>query len=169
MSYSFTKSHSFTITNARHLASKVAADMYLCAQYYGNPTEQRIRQYAEELAQYLNNGYLAEYEFGYKKDGIRIVSWRYNIDASGAISTDDSAGKVIAYVDVSRSSFYNFLMSNRAFSALSPDEQAQFKASLPLQRTVGDPPSDGDGYWTSDRKYLSGGQGLIRQTFRSLP
>ena len=29
---------------------KVAADMHICAQYYGNPTEAMIRDYAEELA-----------------------------------------------------------------------------------------------------------------------
>lgn len=141
--------------------------MHLCAQYYGKPTEQRIREYAEELAQYLNEGYLAEYEFGYQKDGIRIVSWRYKVDATGTITTDDRAGKVIAHVDVTGATFYSFLTSNRTFDALSPGEQAQFEASLPIQRTVGDPPSDGRGYWTSDRNYFSGGQGLSRQTFRA--
>jgi Bacterial HORMA domain family 1 len=168
MSYSFTKSNSFTITNARHLASKVAADMHLCAQYYGKPNEQRIREYAEELAQYLNEGYLAAYEFGYKKDGVRIVTWRYKVDASGAITSDDRSGKVVAYVDVTRATFYNFLTQNSAFFSLSCEEQARFEASLPIQRTVGVLPADGRGYWTSDRNYYSGGQGLGRQTFQPL-
>lgn len=168
MSYSFTKSHSFTITNARHLASKVAADMHLCAQYYGKPTEQRIREYAEEFAQYLNEGYLAEYEFGYKKDGVRVVTWRYKVDANGAITTDDRAGKVIAYIDVTGATFYNFLTQNSAFFALSSSEQARFEANLPIQRTAGELPADGSGYWKSDRNYYSGGQGLGRQTFQPL-
>jgi hypothetical protein len=47
-SFSVTRSESFTIINARKLASKVATDMHLCAQYYGMPTETRIREYAEK-------------------------------------------------------------------------------------------------------------------------
>lgn len=168
MSHTFTKSHSFTITNARQLASKVAADMHLCAQYYGKPTEQRIREYAEELAQYMNEGYLAAYEFGYKKDDVRVVTWRYNVDATGTITTDDRAGKVISYVDVTGATFYNLLTQNRAFLNLSSAEQDHFEARLSIRRTVGEPPSDGGGYWTSDRNYFSGGQGLSRQTFRPL-
>jgi len=73
MTFSVTTSSTFSIIHARYLSSKVAADMHLCAQYYGKPTEARVREYAEELAQYLNAGYLQEYEFGYKKDGKRIV------------------------------------------------------------------------------------------------
>ena len=168
MSYSYTNSSTFTITHARHLASKVAGDMHLCAAYYGKPGEQSIREYAEELAQYLNEGYLAEYEFGFKKNGVRIVTWRYKVDAAGNITTDDRSGKVAAYVDVSGAEHYNFLTQNSAFFALSSDEQARFEGGLPVRRTNGSLPSDGNGYWTSDRNYYSGGQGLGRQTFQPL-
>src|SRR5580698_1231682 len=99
-SYTKTGTATFTIVHARYLASKVAADMHLCAQYYGKPSEQNIREYAEELAQYLNAGYLAEFEFGYKKDGKRIVTWRYKVDARGQLTTDDRPGKIAAYVDI---------------------------------------------------------------------
>ena len=58
--------------------------MHLCAQYYGKPTENQSVNTRRSLAQYLNAGYLKEYEFGYKKDGKRIVSWRYKVDANGA-------------------------------------------------------------------------------------
>ena len=105
MTQTFTKSNTFTITHARHLASKVAADMHLCAHYYGNPPEDWIRDYSEELAQYLNEGYLEEYEFGYARGGVRVVTWRYKVDTNGAITTDDRAGKVVAYVDVAGASF----------------------------------------------------------------
>jgi hypothetical protein len=168
MSYSFTKSTTFTIVHARQLASKVAADMHLCAQYYGKPGEQRIREYAEELAQYLNEGYVAEYEFGFKKDGVRVVTWRYKIDSNGLITTDDRSGKVAAYVDVTDATYYNFLTQSSTFLSLTTDEQAKFESGLPLQRTGGSAPSDGNGYWTSDRNYYAGGQGLGRQTFQPL-
>lgn len=167
-SFSVTRSESFTIINARKLASKVATDMHLCAQYYGNPTETRIREYAEELAQYLNAGYLQEYEFGYKRDGKRIVTWRYKVDANGQLTTDDRPGKIVPYVDIAGAVFYNFMTRNARFSQLSPNERARFEAGLPLQRPDGQPPSDGTGYWTSDRNYYSGGCGLNRLTFQPL-
>ena len=160
-----TTTSTFTIIQARYLASKVAADLHLCAQYYGSPTESRIREFAEELAQYLNAGYLQEYEFGYKKNEVRVVTWRYRVDENGSLTTDDRAGKVVPYVDVTGASFYNFLTQNAVFFRLPTEEQAKFKAGLPVQRTDGTLPSDGLGTWKSDRNYFSGGVGLARQTF----
>jgi hypothetical protein len=168
MSFSVTRTASFTIVHARYLASKVAADMHLCAQYYGRPSEERIREYAEELAQYLNEGYLKEYEFGFQKDDKRIVCWRYKVDSNGALTTDDRAGKVLPYVDIAGAGFFNYLTQNSRFFQLSSEDQTRFKAGLPLQRTFGDPPSDGAGYWMSDRNYYSAGCGLNRQTFQPL-
>jgi hypothetical protein len=43
MSQTYTTSTTFTITNARYLSSKVAADMHLCAQYYGRPSGNPFR------------------------------------------------------------------------------------------------------------------------------
>lgn len=168
MSFSYTKTatSTFTIIHARYLSSKVAADMHLCASYYGQPSEQRIREYAEELAQYLNEGYVSEYEFGYKKDGKRVVSWRYRVDANGNLTTDDRPGKVVPYVDITGASFFNFLTPSSRFFNLPASEQARFEGGLPVQRPSGTPPSDGSGYWASDRNYFSGGQGLNRQTFQ---
>jgi Bacterial HORMA domain family 1 len=166
MTHTITKTTTFTITHARYLSSKVAADMHLCAQYYGYPSESRIRDFAEELAQYINEGYVKEYEFGYQKDNKRVVTWRYRVDENGVISTDDRSGKVVPHVDTQGASFFNYLTQNSRFFQLSADQQSRFKSGLPVQRTNGEPPSDGSGYWTSDRNYYSGGQGLARQTFQ---
>lgn len=168
MTFTVTKTATFTIVHARYLASKVAADMHLCAQYYGSPTEILIREYAEELAQYLNEGYLKEYEFGYKKNGKRVVSWRYKVDANGVLTADDRPGKVVPYVDIAGAVFFNFLTQGPRFFELPTDERARFKAGLPIERTSGEPPSDGSGYWMSDRNYFSAGCGLNRQTFQPL-
>lgn len=168
MSFTVTRTatSTFTIIQARYLASKIAADLHLCAQYYGSPSESRIREYAEELAQYLNAGYLKEYEFGYKKNDVRVVTWRYRVDENGLLTTDDRPGKVVSYVDVSGATFYNFLTQNAAFFRLSAADQAKFEGGLPLQRTPGTLPSDGLGSWKSDRNYYSGGVGMNRQTFQ---
>jgi hypothetical protein len=168
MSYSYTQSASstFTIVHARNLSSKVAADMHLCARYYGEPSENRIRNFAEELAQYLNEGYVRKYEFGYQRNDVRVVTWRYSVDEYGRLTVDDRSGKVVPYVDVVGASFYNFLTTNSRYAALSSQAQEVFEAGLPVTRTAGEPPSDGRGYWTTDRSYVSGGRGLSRETFQ---
>ena len=168
MSYSFTTSETFSIIHARKLSAKVAADMHLCSQYYGRPSEEHIRQYAEELAQYLNEGYIEEYEFGYQKASKRIVSWRYKVDENGKLTTDERPGKVVPYVDTSGAFFFNYLTQNSHFLRLSSDQQARFKSGLPVHRTNVGQLADGSGYWTSDRNYFSGGRGLNRQTFQPL-
>lgn len=167
-SYSLTTSATFTIINARKLSSKVAADMHLCAQYYGQPSEARIREFAEELAQHLNEGYVSEYEFGYQKNDKRVVTWRYKVDENGVLTTDDRPGKVVPYVDIAGASFFNFLTRNSKFFQLTPSQQENFVAGLPFRRVTGEPPSDGSGYWVSDRNYFSGGCGLNRQTFQPI-
>jgi hypothetical protein len=166
MSFSHTNSNTFSIINARKLASKVATDMHLCAQYYGNPSEERIRNFAEELAQYLNEGWIEEYEFGYQKNDKRIVSWRYKVDGNGVLTADDRAGKVVPYVDITGASFFNYLTQNSRYFQQPAEQRARFKSGLPIQRESGQPPSDGSGYWTSDLNYYSGGRGLNRLTFQ---
>ena len=166
MTNSYTTTATFTITHARHLSSKVAADMHLCAQYYGMPPEKSIRDFAEELAQYINEGYVEEYEFGYEKNNRRVVSWRYRVDENGVLTADDRSGKVVPYVDVTGATFFNYMTRNSRYFQLTPAQRTRFKEGLPVQRTESAPPSDGSGYWTTDRNYYSGGRGLNRQTFQ---
>lgn len=166
MTYSYTQSETFTLVHARKLSSKVAADMHLCAMYYGKPSEESIRNYAEELAHYLNNGYVSEYEFGYQKNNQRVVSWRYKVDENGLLTVDDRPGKVVPYVDISDASFFNFMTWSWKYSQMSEAERSRFKEALPVKRGTGSPPTDGAGYWTTDRNYYTGGRGLNRQTFQ---
>jgi hypothetical protein len=167
MSNTFTKSSTFTIAEARKLASKVEADLYLCSRYYGAPAADHIPKYAEELAQLLNGGYVEQYEFGFKKDGNRIVSWRYRVAADGSLQMDDRAGRVFSAADVSGAAYYNYLWHSSAWSSLTTAERERIETSLPLQRTGGDPPGDGNGYWAAgDKTYSASGVGLGRSTFR---
>jgi Bacterial HORMA domain family 1 len=165
MTFSYTRSTSFTIIQARLLSSKVAADMHLCALYYGKPTEEWIRAYSEELAQLLNGGYVEEYEFGYKRNDQRVVCWRYTVQ-NGQFLTEGRPGKIVSYADVSGAVFYNFLTKNDSWWALGDGDRTSIESSLPVTRTAGSLPSDGSGYWTSDHGYSAGGVGLGRRTYR---
>jgi hypothetical protein len=165
MTFSYTRSTSFTIVQARYLSSKVAADMHLCALYYGLPSEEWIRAYSEELAQLLNLGYVEGYEFGYKRNNQRVVCWSYTIQ-NGQFLTDGRPGKVVSYADVSGAVFYNFLTQSAAWYDLNDRERDSVASSLPVQRTSGSLPTDGNGYWTTDHGYSAGGVGLGRRTYR---
>lgn len=165
MTFSHTRSTSFTIIHARQLSSKVAADMHLCALYYGEPSESQIRNYSEELAQMLNQGYVEEYEFGYKRSDQRVVCWRYVVQG-GQFLADGRPGKVFSYADVTGAVHYNFMSYSAAWWALNDSERSNFKSGLPVQRSTGSLPSDGNGYWTTDHGYSSGEVGLGRRTFR---
>lgn len=66
MSYSYTTTETFTLTHARHLAAKVAADMHQCQRFYDYPTDAKIKEYEQELVVLLHGGYVESYEFGFK-------------------------------------------------------------------------------------------------------
>ena len=90
MTGTYTTSSTFTITHARHLASKVAAELNLCSQFYGEPGQSVIADYAEELAVLLRDGYVSRYEFGFRVNGKRIVCWRYVVESNGTITVAGS-------------------------------------------------------------------------------
>ena len=92
--FSFTHSATFTVTHARHLASKIAADLNACSRLHGRPAISSVESYNEELVELLRYGYLSQYEFGFKRNEMRVLSWLYEVDASGNISSDDRAGRL---------------------------------------------------------------------------
>lgn len=166
MSYTQTRSTTFTISEARKLGAKVEADLYLCWRHYDQPTLEAIPRYAEELAQLLKDGYVQEYEFGFKSDNKRVLCWRYRVAADGSLQADDRPGQVYAHADVSGATFYNFMTYSTAWYALGSVERARIKAALPVSRGDGSLPDDGNGYWISDKTYSAANVGLGRSTYR---
>ncbi len=108
MTQSFTTTSTFTRTHAKHLAAKVVADLYQCHMLYDQPVG-RISDYEVELIELLSGEYVAEYEFGFKKNGQRVVSWQYRVGADGGMHGDSNAGSLYARADISGASYYNFL------------------------------------------------------------
>lgn len=167
---STTASGSFTRTHAKHLASKVVADLYQCSRHYGRPTDTFVPHYESELVELLAGGYVANYEFGFKENDKRIVSWRYTVSSAGELigGTDDRAGGIYARASIAGASFYNFLSHSTSWFSLTSDAKARVEASLPFSRTAGSLPTDGNGYWVADRNYSQGGALVARETFRPL-
>jgi hypothetical protein len=166
--FSFSHSATFTITHAKYLASKIAADLNVCNRLHGRPTVSQVESYSEELIELLRHGYLSRYEFGFKRDAKRVLSWSYDVTSSGNIETDDRAGKMSAYLDLRDTTFFNFVWYSSKYNSLSIDDQKTFGVTHPINRTTGEPPSDGAGYWSGTEKiYSSGGTGVSRRSFRS--
>jgi hypothetical protein len=169
MTSTFTSTHTFTRTHARHLGAKIAADLRQCATLHGEPSANRVDAYLEELVELLVGGYVSEYEFGFKQNDRRIVCWRYVITSDGSIDsvTGDPGGLYARDVPAS-ARYYNFLSYSSAWAALSTAEQQRIKDGLPVRRTSGSLPGDGDGYWHEAREYGAGGVRVTRREYRPL-
>src|SRR6266446_6946184 len=67
-SASYTESATFTITHAKHMAAKVAADLKRIQRLYkGEPSDLLISWWEEELIELLKEGVLAVVAYGYQR------------------------------------------------------------------------------------------------------
>jgi hypothetical protein len=165
-SYSITRS--FTITNARHVTSKIAADLGLMRAYYGWPSENEITQYAEEAAILLNERYLGTVEYGFKRNGKVVFGLKYVACSDGTLQADDRPGRVPSNLNLSETERYSYLTYTSVFQNLSPQQQAEIKDRLPVTRSPQPAPATGSGYWEQSRSYSSNGEGVVRSVFRPL-
>ena len=164
MSYSY--STSFTLTNARHLAAKVAADLYQCYLLYDHPSAASISDLEAELTTLLAGGYVDTYEFGFKRDGRRVLSWFYRVGPAGTLTQDSGAGQLLPRASIASASYFNFLTKSQKWAALTSGQKAAVQATLPFEREYGDAPTDGHGSWQVERTYTSGGVMLERRVFK---
>jgi hypothetical protein len=166
MTSTFTTSATFTLTHAKHLAAKVIADLYQCSVFYDRPAADDIGDYETELVEMLANEYVDTYEFGFKSNGKRLLSWHYTVGRDGGLHGDADAGGVYPKAAVADADYFNFMTYSDKWWGLSETKRADFKGRLPIQRTPGSSPDDGDGYWQVDHAYSAGGVRVARKTFR---
>lgn len=164
-SYAYTLTKTFTRTSARYIASKVMADLRLMQLYYGQPSDSKIIDYFSEITEFLVYGYVAQIEYGFQRNGNRVISLEYTVRSDGTLE-DNRAGRVYARADISGADWSSFLTYSNRWWDLTPDQRASFVSRLPIQRTTGNGPGDGGGYWTVDLFYSSDGVGTQRRTFR---
>jgi hypothetical protein len=166
MSYSYTTSSTFTVTHARYLASKVAADLRQMQIFYGKPTGQEIEDYLVELVALLLKGYVEAVEYGFLRQGQTVLALKYRATAGFSLS-DDHSGRVPAGADVSGARWYSYLWKTKSWWELPVSERIRIESSLPVQRSAGSEPVGGDGFWVNDKSYSSQNVNLQRSTFRS--
>jgi len=168
-SYSITETTTFSLTDAKHMAAKVAADLKRMQRLYGKPEDSDIANYEAEVVALLKAGYLGKVTYGYKRYSDFIEpTLRYTArDLAGSAANDDDPGKVLPGADIAGATFYSFLTYNSAWHALSAAQQAIFNGGLPFQRGTADEPGI-KGYLIDDRTYSAGGRALGRSSVRSL-
>jgi hypothetical protein len=171
MTSTYTTSKTFTITHARYVTSKVAADLRQLQLFYGSPSERQIESYAEEAALLLRDGYLERVDYGFRRQNQTtgeqwVLLLRY-VAKSGGLA-DDHSGRVPAGVDVSGASFWSYLTYTAPFFALNETEREKVKAALPIIRTAGREAGFLNGTWNSDRNYSLADRGVARSVFKSV-
>lgn len=166
MSYTITETRTFTITHARYVASKIAADLELVHAYHRRPSLQDITEYAEEAALLLAARYLKSVEYGFRRDGLTIFALKYIGRSDGTLVGDDASGRVYAEVKET-DTFYSYLEYSDSFGKLSEVERERFKATLPVKRSGATPPqASPHGSWEQNRTYSTNGEGVVRTVFR---
>lgn len=164
-----TRTATFTISNARYIASKVKTDLKLLQRIYGSPSDSWIEDYGEEAALLLRDGYLDTVTYGYRRNGNNwILALRYVTQSDGTLAQDDRAGKVIRGVNISGATFYSYLTYSPKWDTLTSAQKQAVKAKLPVQRVPASAPGTSGGYWSTDKAYSSKGTGVKRSTFRHL-
>lgn len=167
MSSTFTYSQTFTITNARYLASKVKTDLKRIQQFYGSPSDSCINEYESELVAFLIGGMLSKVTYGFKRDGVFIPpTLEYTAQELEANLNNDRPGGIATGQDISGANFASFMFYSTKWSNMTESDRKAFEAELPFQRTTGvSPPVSG--YYKDDKNYSSGGTSLARKSLVS--
>ena len=168
--YTTTSTTTFTVTHARHIASKVAADLKRIQRFYdGGPSDKAIADYETELTELIKGGYVSAVTYGFKRGENWIEPMlQYTADdlTSTYSSNDDDPGKVGPGKDIRGATFSSYLEYSSAWTQISPAEKAIIESQLPIQRTIAPAPGM-TGYLQRDLCYSAGGRALNRSSLRS--
>jgi Bacterial HORMA domain family 1 len=169
VSYSITRSATFSITSARYLTSKIAADLRSMHRLYGKPAIASIDDFAEEAALLLRDGYLERVDYGLRRrdafDGWQwVLRLRYVVTSPGTLQ-DANPGGIPADADTTNAFWYSYLVKSPAFHRLTPSQQAAVEAALPVPRTGAVETGTSIGRWAGKRSYSRDGTALTRTVF----
>ncbi len=165
MSYTFNKT--FSYSDAKNLAAKVATDLKRIQRFYHEPSDSRIANYEAEIVELLKDGYLDTVTYGFQKDG----DWteptiQYTAkDLANTSGDDDDPGRIKPGADVKGATFRSFLTHTPAWDSLSEGDKIEYENNLPIKRTGAAEPGV-NGYMSQDKTYTSGSKSLNRFTVK---
>ena len=166
MTQTYTTSETFTLTHAKYLASKVAADLLQMQMFYGSPTNEKINQYISELTTLLVHGYLDSVDYGFRKDNKWVVQTNYSVKNGSISTTDDRSGSIYPGADVSGATWGSYLRKSSKYYLQGQTEKDRIETLMPFSRGDQDEPGFQPGRFVSDKYYYNGGVGLERKVFQ---
>lgn len=163
--YTTTQSETFTVTDAQHIAAKVATDLKRMQRFYEKPSDGEIDDYEKEAIALLRGDYLDTVTYGFHRDGNWIVALRYAA-RHGVLIVDDPPGRVPMRGHVLDCVFNSVLQGNKKWHSLTENEKTRIyrEAGVVSLRRV--PGNDYNGEWHTDRTYSAGGRGVVRCVLR---
>lgn len=161
--YTTTRSETFTVTHAWHIAVKIGTDLKRMQRFYGEPDDQLIDDYEREAVALLHGDYLDWVTYGFCKDERWVVALKYAARYGGVLISDDNPGRVPRGVDVSGCAFSSVLLGTSKWAQLNEIQKQRFYADAGVSFTR-EPGSDFQGDWQRDRAYSAGGRGVLRHT-----
>ncbi len=168
MTQTYSNERTFTVTNAKYIASKVAADLKRVQRFYNAPNDSLIQSFELELVEFLKNGVLDSVTYGFQRNGQWIEpTLKYKAQELFGITTrDDDPGSIKPNADVTGASFCSYLNYNDSWARKTESERNEFYKNLPFIRTNGSEPSV-KGYLSNDLTYSSGDRALSRASVKN--
>lgn len=172
-SRTITASQTFTIADARYLASRIATDLSQVRLHYGHftggyLTEQKVSDLAVEAAVLLKFGLLDNVKYGFQRDGNWVFAISYTVNSQGQLEVpNDAPGSIYSQADLTGTSWHSYL-TQRYNPDVSTEDKKGIEESLPIQRTSGQEPGTAGGSWDNDKTYYKNGTSVQRGQFRSL-
>ena len=156
------------MTHARHVASKVAADLKRVQRIYqiNAPSDLEIAEYQQEIAMLLDKGYLGMVTYGFKRNGLWVVALKYQAIAGSLTGGSDDPGGIGRAQNIEGADFTSFLSYSSSWHGLAPAAQCAFEKSLPVRRVSGSEPDLENGAWVENRNYSSGELSVKRSMIR---
>jgi hypothetical protein len=148
-----TRSVTATYTQARRLAARIAGELKQLQALYGQPSNQKIEEFALEAERYIAAGYLDHIRYGFRRDGYVILELKYT--AEQATGIDDKPGRIPIGIDIRSAEWFSYLVQNREWSRLSKADRDAFEQELPFERVGAPTPQYASGVATSGSKRFS--------------
>jgi hypothetical protein len=164
--YTYTATETFTVTHARYIAAKVAADLSRFRRFYNAPNEQLIKHFEAEIIEFLKEDYLDNVTYGFKRNGADrwVEALRYHAITGGVLIGDDDPGKIKPGIDISNTHFSSYLVKNNRWNSLTQLQKEAFDLRLPFSRVGAAEPQLEVGAWSLGHTYSASGRGIGRST-----
>ncbi len=161
--YTQSQAQTFTITNAKYLASKVQTDLmrlhhFYCNSHYG-PTVQDVEDYHNELVLLQIYNYFEDIEYGYVFGNSWVKALKYTARQGGILTLDEDPGGIRFSILPHGATFASMLKYNANWRAAPQSYKDAFKNESPVKRSTG---KGYGGVWEEQRAYSSGGRGFLR-------